>query len=76
MRRTVRGQRCRVRRQVSSIEDTAWVQVYRRAGTMMQIYEERGRRNQGVGPRLLTTAHVYSNRDIVDVIYAILCTGD
>ena len=52
------------------------MQVYRRAGTMMQVYEERVRRNQSVGARLLTTAHVYYNRDIVNVIYVISCTGD
>ena len=52
------------------------MQVYRLAGTMMQVYKERVRRKQSVGARLLITAHVYYTRDIVDVIYVISCTGD
>ena len=74
MRRTVQGQRCRARRQVSSFEDTGW--KFMMFMTMMQIYKERVRRNQSVGARLLTTAHVYYSRDIVNVIYVISCTGD
>ena len=68
MRRTDRGQRCRARRQMS------WVQFDRRAGS--NIYIERVRREESVGARLLTTAYVYSTRNIVDVIYVISCTGD
>ena len=40
------------------------------------VYKERVRREESVGARLLTAVHVYSTRDIVDVIYVISCTGD
>ena len=69
MRRTDRGQRCRARRQVSSTEDTG-------CGLTAEQdprYVERVRR-ESVGARLLMTPHVYSTRDIVDVIYVISCT--
>ena len=36
------------------------------------VYKERVRRESSVGARLLTTAHVYSTRYIVDVIYVIV----
>ena len=72
MRRTDRGQRCRARRQVSSIEDTGCSL----ATEQDPLYIETVRREESVGARLLMTAHVYSTRDIVDVIYVISCTGD
>ena len=38
------------------------------------IYIEGSGGKESVGARLLTTAHVYSTRYIVDVIYVISCT--
>ena len=52
------------------------MQFDRGPGAKSLLYKERIRREQLVGARLLTTAHVYLTRYIVDVIYVISCTRD
>ena len=52
------------------------MQFDRGPGTKSLLYKERVRREQSVGARLLTTAHVYLTRYIVDVFDVISCTRE